>query len=288
MRRVLMLLRHVLAAVAVLCLGSWTAVKVYAHVAGLRNAAILDRLVSERRGPGVMGEMASRLPAKLRPGTLLGRIDLPRVGLSAVVFESTGERWLEQGAGHVPGTALPGGDGNAVVAGHRDSYFRGLRRVELGDVITVTTPDATRRYSVDSFHLVDPDDTRVLAPSDLPGLTLITCFPFTYVGAAPLRFIVHAHLVLLDPATGAALHDHRFAFDNLEPARPPTLHASPRRTVPTRPRPHPRSVAHGRLPAARKSLAPVVAAPKKLSWWRRLFHTNERALTPSASSPSGT
>jgi LPXTG-site transpeptidase (sortase) family protein len=180
--------RRLFTAIAALCLGAWVAVTGWAHYRQEENRARLARML-EVGDAGVRLREAGRA---LVPGTLLGRVDIPRVHVSTVILEGTGPRWLAQAAGHMPGTALPGEDGNAVIAGHRDGLFRGLREIRPGDAITITTPAVTRTYIVDSTEVVDPHDMRILSSRGEPELTLITCFPFTYIGPAPERFVVHA------------------------------------------------------------------------------------------------
>jgi sortase A len=97
--------------------------------------------------------------------------------------------------GHIPGTALPGEDGNIVLAAHRDTFFRPLRNIQKGDEIALTTWNGAFRYRVESIQVVGPDDVGVLQPTSLPTLTLVTCYPFYFVGSAPKRFIVRAGLI---------------------------------------------------------------------------------------------
>jgi sortase A len=125
-------------------------------------------------------------------GGLVGKVEIPRLHLSAVVFQGTEDSVLDHGVGHLEGSPLPGQSGNVVLAAHRDTFFRSLKDIQKGDVISVNTPSGTRSYSVESTEIVAPDDTRVLNATDQPALTLITCYPFYYVGHAPKRFIVHA------------------------------------------------------------------------------------------------
>ncbi|HET8948577.1 MAG TPA: class D sortase [Candidatus Polarisedimenticolia bacterium] len=125
-------------------------------------------------------------------GDLIGKIDIGRVGLSAIIAEGTDSRTLRRAVGHVPSTPLPGDEGNVVLAGHRDSFFRALRTVEEGDEIDLTTPDATLRYEITSIEVVGAEDTDVLWPTKEKSLTLITCYPFHYLGPAPDRFVVRA------------------------------------------------------------------------------------------------
>jgi sortase A len=125
-------------------------------------------------------------------GSSLGQIEISSIGLTAIIEEGDGGRTLRQAIGHIPGTALPGQQGNVVLAGHRDTFFRPLRNIHKGDEITLTTLDASYRYRVDFTEVVEPQDTEVLDASDKAILTLVTCYPFYFVGPAPKRFIVRA------------------------------------------------------------------------------------------------
>ncbi|MCX6624691.1 MAG: class D sortase, partial [Acidobacteria bacterium] len=126
---------------------------------------------------------------------LLGRIEIPSVGLSVIVFEGVDRRTLRRAAGHIPGTALPGRPGNVGISGHRDTFFRPLRNIRRNDIITVTTPLGDYRYRVVSTSVVAPDDVAVLEPSGYEILTLVTCYPFYFVGPAPGRFVVRAERI---------------------------------------------------------------------------------------------
>jgi sortase A len=127
-----------------------------------------------------------------REGSLVGRIDIPRLDLSAIVFEGTSDGTLARGVGHLSGSAGPGERGNLVLAGHRDSFFRDLRGIRKGDEVTIESPHGEFEYQVESTEIVQPDQTEVLKPSEDATLTLITCYPFRYIGSAPERFIVRA------------------------------------------------------------------------------------------------
>lgn len=128
-------------------------------------------------------------------GSILGRLSIPRLHLSAIVEEGTDEHTLSRAVGHVPGTPLPGDPGNAAVAGHRDTFFRDLRNLRPSDRIDVTTHEGRYHYVVDSLMIVDPSDVAVLKSHGRGrSLTLVTCFPFEYIGNAPRRFVVHATL----------------------------------------------------------------------------------------------
>ena len=132
--------------------------------------------------------------AVLAPATggLVGRIDIPRLSLSVVVIEGTGSAALRRAAGHISGTAMPGQRGNMAISAHRDTFFRPLRNIRKGDVITVTTREREYRYGVLSTHIVMPSNVAVLQSDGRELLTLVTCYPFYFVGAAPGRFIVQA------------------------------------------------------------------------------------------------
>ena len=128
----------------------------------------------------------------LQEGDLLGKINIDRIGLSVMVLQGIEERTLIEGAGHVPGTSVPGAEGNVVIAAHRDTFFRRLKGILPGDRIQVETLRGSYNYLVDSVETVDPEDTQVMESRAYQELTLITCYPFYFVGAAPKRFIVHA------------------------------------------------------------------------------------------------
>lgn len=137
----------------------------------------------------------SGLPAAPAPGGALGRIEITRIGLKAMVLEGTDGRTLRRAVGHIRGTPLPGQPGNVAIAGHRDTFFRPLRNAQPNDEITLTTLVGSYRYLVDSTEVVLPEDTQVLDNSGDATLTLVTCYPFYFVGPAPKRFIVRAHRI---------------------------------------------------------------------------------------------
>jgi sortase A len=133
--------------------------------------------------------------AKPTGHSVIGRLEVPSLRLSVMVLADDSDGSLRLGAGHIPGTALPGQAGNVGIAGHRDTVFRPLRHISRNDEITLTTLQGTYVYQVQSVKVVSPDDVQVLAPSPQPSLTLVTCYPFYYVGPAPRRFVVRARLV---------------------------------------------------------------------------------------------
>jgi sortase A len=166
--------------------GTLTSAAIYQHYESGQLDAIL------RSGPG-------RTPA-LGTGAVLGRIEIPRLGVSTIIKDGEDVATLQLAVGHISGTALPGEAGNIGLAGHRDTFFRGLRQVIAGDAIRLVTPKATYTYVVERTQIVQPDDVWVLDRTQRPSLTLVTCYPFTYLGAAPERFIVRARLDTPPPA----------------------------------------------------------------------------------------
>ena len=121
-------------------------------------------------------------------------LNIPRISLKVPVFNGTDEIVLNRGLGWIEGTARPGEDGNIGIAGHRDGFFRVLKDIQPGDRIELATLKGTRSYVVDKTEIVLPEDVSVLEPREQPALTLVTCYPFYFVGHAPKRFIVHASL----------------------------------------------------------------------------------------------
>jgi sortase A len=128
-------------------------------------------------------------------GERIGEIEVPRLKLSVPVYEGDDAGILDLGAGHVPGTALPGTDGNICIAAHRDKFFRALRFIKPHDEVVLATKRGIERFTVDATTIVKPTDTAALMPAPHRDLTLVTCYPFFYVGSAPKRFIVHAEKV---------------------------------------------------------------------------------------------
>jgi sortase A len=131
--------------------------------------------------------------------SVIGEIRIPQLSLAAPITDGIGRIELIRGIGHIPGTAFPGGLGTMGLAGHRDTFFRPLRRVTPGMSIRVTGESGTYRYQVDSTEIVSPEKVSVLNIGSQPKLVLVTCYPFNFLGAAPLRFVVHAHLLSLAP-----------------------------------------------------------------------------------------
>ena len=124
-----------------------------------------------------------------------GILRIPALHLVVPIYSGTSASELDRGVGHVEGTAPLDSGGNAAIAGHRDGFFRSLQRVRLGQTLYVETLSTTRRYRVVTTRIVSPSDVAVLSPTALPSITLITCYPFYFVGPAPERFIVRAEIL---------------------------------------------------------------------------------------------
>ncbi|MGD0964576.1 MAG: class D sortase [Candidatus Acidiferrales bacterium] len=131
-------------------------------------------------------------PPQVVQGDVIGELEVPRLGLQTIVVQGDSAQILRRAVGHIVETALPGQQGNVTLAGHRDSFFRPLRNIRPGDTITLKTLDGDFQYQVEFTVVVPPSDMEVLQPSGERTLTLITCFPFYYVGSAPNRFVVRA------------------------------------------------------------------------------------------------
>ena len=155
-----------------------------------------ERTTAQRRAKewliGTTAVHRTASPTPMRRGDVIGELEIPRLQVSVMVFEGDDAGILSEGAGHIPGTALQSGRGNIGIAAHRDTYFRPLRLVHANDVIALKTPAGIARYAVTETEIVQPSDVSVLAGAPGRDLTLVTCYPFYYVGNAPQRFIVHA------------------------------------------------------------------------------------------------
>lgn len=144
------------------------------------------------------GERSVARHAAVTAGTWVARLEAPSVNLGATVLEGSDDRVLSRAAGHIEETPFPGDPGNVGIAGHRDTTFRAVRRLKLGDPLIVTTANRVFRYQITRTIIVDPDDVWVLDPTEHQTLTLVTCYPFDFIGHAPRRFVVSAELVGVD------------------------------------------------------------------------------------------
>jgi sortase A len=164
---------------------------------GQSNAA---REFHETTGPHASNRHGYR-PLRPQLGDTLAKLSIPRLDTELYVVEGDDDGDLRRGPGHLPGTALPGADGNCIIAGHRDTHFRVLKDIRQGDDIVLETAQGKYVYRVETTRVVLPTNTSSLQPTDSAVLNLITCFPFYYVGSAPKRFIVEARLAGKVPRT---------------------------------------------------------------------------------------
>ena len=187
--RILKWTQRALLACAVLLLGYCGFVLADARVFQMRESIDLDRLLRDQRAA------TESTPAAVMGG-LIGRIEIPRLLLSAVVVEGIDKTSLRRAVGHIPGTALPGQPGNVGLSGHRDTFFRPLKDLRIKDEVQLSTLKGNFEYEVESLRVVEPDNVGVLASSGENVLTLVTCYPFSFVGPASQRWIVRARQVV--------------------------------------------------------------------------------------------
>ncbi len=201
LRQFLKWTQRLLFAGAALALGYCAFVLIDAWIFQRGERLRLERMLQEQQAAiGGGGIAAAPIATKKLPplvaGDLIGNIEIPRLGLSAIIVEGIDRTTLRRAVGHIPGTPQPGQLGNVGVAGHRDSFFRPLKDISQNDVINLTTLHGKYRYRVVSTRIVDPAQVSVLDPTANETLTLVTCHPFYFVGSAPNRFIVRAERVL--------------------------------------------------------------------------------------------
>lgn len=173
------------------------------HIAGRQDTNVADYLREHGPFSFLVKDAGSSLPMPNAPPSfnspqqdeVLGRLEISRLNLSAMVREGVDAHTLSESVGHVPSTALPGHSGNFALAAHRDTLFRALKDIKPDDLITFQSPHQTYSYRVQDTHIVKPTDVSVLRSDGHETLTLITCYPFYYVGSAPERFIVKARLI---------------------------------------------------------------------------------------------
>jgi len=196
-------LRALLFIAGVICLGIYFSSYAYRTAFQLYEGWRFDHEVTEV-APAPEGKAAA-LPVVLpdpdhgprshKPSlsaSVIGRLSIPRLHLSAIVEEGVDDTTLLRAVGHIPGTALPGETGNIGIAGHRDTFFRALKDLQPQDEIDFTTHSGHFHYTVESLRVVEPSEVSVLKAEGGQTLTIVTCFPFQYIGNAPRRFIVHA------------------------------------------------------------------------------------------------
>jgi sortase A len=219
-RNSLLAIRRVLLVVGIALLGVYLGARI--HGAFMSYMAIRSFNASERAAtPKTAGEKAPDINANFslwsrkridlykqslteRWAAPLAVLRVPKIHLEAPVLDGTDDLTLNRGLGRIANTAKLGEAGNVGIAGHRDGFFRGLKDVGVGDLLDLSLPDRTDTYVVDSVKIVDPHDVSVLEPTTGPSLTLVTCYPFYFVGSAPQRYILHASIVHSVPLNNRA------------------------------------------------------------------------------------
>jgi sortase A len=207
-------LSRLLYMIAAVLLGYWGYVWVESHRFQEHWSRELDRVpvrphpaaaAEQRSQPAGQPVRAEAARAQAKTTGVVGKMDVPRLALSVVMVEGTSDEQLRLGAGHIEGTSFPGEPGNVGIAGHRDTFFRKLQHLARGDLIRLHTADGFYTYAVDSILIVNPDRGDLLDPTPRPALTIVTCYPFYYVGHAPKRFVVRAHQAnVKNPASSLA------------------------------------------------------------------------------------
>lgn len=178
-------------------LGAWCAA-VLVEARFHQAVPVAPLVVTQTAVPVLPGDSGSRAsaaaPSAPAAGAVIAKLAAPSVQMTTTVLEGSDDATLSRGAGHIEDTPFPGQPGNIGIAGHRDTVFRPLRRIKIGDPLELTTADRTYRYRISKTLIVGPDDVYVLDPTDRPTVTLVTCYPFDFIGHAPKRFIVQAEL----------------------------------------------------------------------------------------------
>jgi len=190
--RALLWLERILIVIAIVSLGYYAYVSAETYLYQAYENRELEAILAG--APARATTAAARVRPRPANGEMIGRVEIPRLDVSAVVRAGSDVRTLQLAVGHIPGTALPGEIGNVGLAGHRDTFFRRLKDIRADDEIRMTTPHGVFTYRVERTVVVQPEDVWVLDQTDASILSLVTCYPFTYVGLAPERFVVRASL----------------------------------------------------------------------------------------------
>jgi sortase A len=194
MRRPRFWIGAALLVVGVALLATWVSWKIEGRVSQAELGHRLQSLGTPRNAGAAGLFQASATRREASQSGMVGRLEMERIGLSVMMVEGISSRMLRRGAGHIPDTPFPGEPGNVGIAAHRDTYFRKLEQVARGDRVRLVTPDGSFTYEVDSILIVPPDRGDLLGPTDGSVLTLVTCYPFRWIGPAPKRFVVQARL----------------------------------------------------------------------------------------------
>jgi sortase A len=186
------LVQYALAVAGILAVGFWAANLIETTLYEHKEAQRFDQDTKSVQRVAQVSLAAGAPVVFPRNGAVIGKLEISRINVSAIVVEGADSRDLAHAVGHISGTALPGEHGNLGIAGHRDTFFRPLRDIRRGDNIVLHTLRGDYSYRVASTSVVRPDEIHVLDSTGRDTMTLVTCFPFYYVGPAPERFIVRA------------------------------------------------------------------------------------------------
>jgi LPXTG-site transpeptidase (sortase) family protein len=170
----------------------------------LRSMIYAPEIVPDGKGWSADRLRAYKNAAPPLSGSVLGRLEIASLDLNVMLLQGTDDWTLNRAVGHIEGTALPGKPGNLGIAGHRDGFFRCLKDIGRNDIITITTLDGRYYYRVNKIQILKPENVEVLAPTRAPTLTLVTCYPFHYVGNAPKRYVVTAEITKVESASEIA------------------------------------------------------------------------------------
>lgn len=179
----------------ILCLAAYGAIRLAGAVGAHRELRRFEKLQAGQPDLTLWAPeriQAWRQSQKPQAGEPMAVLRIPKIRLEVAVLDGTDDRTLNRAVGHIAGTALPGAQGNLGIAGHRDGFFRGLKDIAPGDTLELETTAGREFYVVDAIRIVGPEEVSVLAGTPNQTITLVTCYPFYFVGSAPQRYIVRA------------------------------------------------------------------------------------------------
>jgi sortase A len=259
-------IERVLFAVGVTCVSVFGLVTAGAAVYQRKQAEAFDEMRAIESLPAAPAHLIAAVAQANE--SLIGMLDIPRLELSTPIVAGDDRATLEIAAGHLPDTPRPWELGNSAIAAHRDGLFRSLKHIRIGDQVIVRTTRGDLEYRVRDTKIVEPDDLSVLAPTDAHTLTLITCYPFGYIGNAPQRFIVHADRVTLPPPQPAVV-PASFASAQVTTvakaaSKPAKAKAKPK------PKPKPKRKAHASLKARATATEASGAPPKSRNFFKKI------------------
>lgn len=189
--------RHIIAILSVIILTAGVAISAYAQVKFSNEKTLVNNQFSTVEELSWISDVpiSSAILKPIKIGSLIGIINIPRIKKTFKIYEGTNSDELAKGVGHYVNSVMPGIKDNSVLAGHRDTVFANLGSVHLGDLIKIKLASGFFVYKVSKIRIVDKDDRTIIVPTKMATLTISTCYPFIYIGSAPKRYIVTAHLL---------------------------------------------------------------------------------------------